>query len=312
MKSYILTIGVNPSLDKTVTAEQISPGHENRATLTAAEAGGKAINVARALSRMKFSAHAALVVGTGGTGVFIRSSLEKESFGRSFYTIREDSRTNLTIRCGVTETRVLEQGPTLSTKESADTYKLCTDAMRQASAVVISGRTTSGLPDDFYARLITHALKSGIPTALDTSGSALKTGISSKPDIIKPNLKEAEELLGIRLSSPTKIVKALHALHEMGIASPIISAGKDGAYAFDGQNVVHAIPPRLTDIVTTVGCGDCFLAGFVAAKCAGKNVTESMREATSWAAANTQSNVHGGISPTLVKRLRPHVTVERL
>ena len=311
MRRHILTVGVNPSVDKTVTVDAMRISHENRASLVGAEAGGKAINVARALSRMRRDAAALLAIGTGHNGAFIKESLARERFATIPVTTSGDNRMNLTVRCGNEETRILEQGSALSAKDAAAVLAAYRKALPAADAVIVSGRNAAGLPDDFCAALIEHAHRRGIVTALDTSGTALAAGLRACPDIIKPNIKEAEELLGKRLTSQKTITAALRELRTRGIAIPLISAGKDGAYAFDGTTLVHAAPPAVKAL-TTVGCGDCFLAGFVASLTRGKSLADAMREATAWAAANTLLHVHGGITPARVARLRADVRITEL
>jgi fructose-1-phosphate kinase PfkB-like protein len=182
--------------------------------------------------------------------------------------------------------------------------------MDHASAVIISGRNATGLPDDFCARLTVAAKKNGLPVAVDTSGPALRASIAAEPTVIKPNAAETAELLGIPVDArkPKTIETALRTLRERGIPYPIISVGKDGAFTLDGSQIICVRPPSL-GIVTTVGCGDSLLAGFMASYVHKKPIACALREATAWAAANTQSTVHGKIDRAAVARLRKHCIV---
>jgi 6-phosphofructokinase 2 len=115
---------------------------------------------------------------------------------------------------------------------------------------------------------------------LDSDNKWLKEGIKAKPNVIKPNVHEAEELLGKHLRSEAAIVKALKLLVDRGIEVAVISRGKDGLIAANGEMVLKAIPPQV-EVRSTVGAGDSTIAGLVLKLNEGLAIDEACR----WAVA---------------------------
>jgi len=265
MPAPVLTVTLNPAVDRTVDGSRVR-----------LSAGGKGINVSRALKALGVDSTVTGFAG-GKTGDLIRAALKKERIGERLVGIRGASRQNLTVigRGGKTARRI-EKGPAVSAGEFGEFKKIFTKLLRGRRYVIFSGANANGLKDSAYAELIRVAKKNGVKTALDTRDAALKEGLKAKPDIVKPNIKEARYICG---------KGAPECLRAKGARTVLLTMGAAGAVATDGRNTINARPPRIR-AVNDVGCGDAFLAGFVAYRLKGKDFKESVRAATAAGAAN--------------------------
>ena len=145
-----------------------------------------------------------------------------------------------------------------------------------------------------FAALIVHAQRSGALTVVDTRGAALKAALGSGVDVIKPNRQEAEDVLGFKLSSRAMLRKALRSFVRYGIKKVLISLGRDGIAASDGEEEFLMSTP----VVTTghaVGCGDAALAGFLSMHLKGKDFPVCVAYAAACGHANARANIPGGI-----------------
>ena len=168
-----------------------------------------------------------------------------------------------------------------------------------------------GLPADVYAIIIRKARRHGIKTILDSSAIYLKEGIKAHPFLIKPNVREAEGLLGRTLASEKDIADAAREMVNMGVEIAVISRGKDGLVAADRHETVKAVPPAVT-AVSTVGAGDSTVAGLVLKLHQGGTLEEASRLAV---AAGTAATLTAGTElchKVDVERLMEQVKVEKL
>ncbi|UCG35784.1 MAG: 1-phosphofructokinase family hexose kinase [Candidatus Omnitrophota bacterium] len=297
MKRYILTVTLNPAVDKTVYVPDFRIGKDFRETQLHLSAGGKGLNVSRTLKHLGHRALATGFIG-GGSGSYIGRQLDKEKIKHRFTPIEGNTRTSLTIIDSQTKkiTRVLERGPKISPRELKAFKKAFTSHLSRASFVLFCGRNIPGAGDSIYAGLIAIAKKRGVKTLLDTSGKALILGLKKKPFMVKPNLQEAEHVVRKKLKSFSDIKKALRHFHNLGIEVVAITMGSKGAVVSDKNEVIFARPPEITR-KNPVGCGDAFLAGFVLSVVRKKSLKESLTLGVACGAANAAS-----ISPGFIKR----------
>ena len=218
MKDCILTVTLNPAIDKTITVKNFKVGRDFREQALFLSAGGKGINVSRVLHRLRIPTVATGFLG-GSDGDYIKKQLNKEGIQHNFCFINENSRTSLTILDPSLNkiTRVLERGPRITNKDLERFRKKYIYLLKMCSCVVFSGRNIPGAPDSFYAELITIAKKKNKITLLDTSSKPYEIGLKAKPYMIKPNLKESEQLLGGQLMEFSSIKRAACRLHKRGM-----------------------------------------------------------------------------------------------
>lgn len=271
----VLTVTLNPSLDKTYYLNKFVVGSEWRAQRKHSIAGGKGINVARVLSELKIPVTTTGFLG-GTNGQWIEKQLYNERLANAFVRIKGETRCNITIQDPKNTTRVLELGPQIHPKELSELFKQFTRIISKVRYLVLSGSLPLGVPSSVYARLIAEAHRHNVLTVLDTSGEPLAAGVAAKPFMVKPNLKEAEEFCGTKLTSPAKIGRALQTIHSKGVGIVIISLGAKGAVMYDGKTFLEA-KARKVKIQNTVGCGDALVGGFIAAHAAGRSLEECLK-----------------------------------
>lgn len=314
MSKCILTVTVNPALDVTFSNPQLRMRCSTNPSGLVLSAGGKGVNVARALRALRVSVLAAGVAG-GDTGKFFRKFLRKEKIPAEFSGVRESTRLNVTVlgpRSG-TCARVIGEGPRLTPQEIRRFEIRYRQWLRRSRWVVLCGRNAVGAPVDWYARLVRLAKEEGVPAAVDTSGAALAAALKAKPFLIKPNLEEAGEIVRCRINSPARIKKAVRYFNGRGVRVVLLSLGERGAVVSDGGNIWHARPPRVRAFCNDVGCGDALLAGFVQAYCAGRKfLPEALRQAVACGTASALNPTPGLIRPSDVSRLRKNTVVRKL
>jgi len=236
-----------------------------------------------------------------------------------FVRIREESRTNTAVIDPTTgeQTEINERGPSVSEQE----IELFVDKLlylaKGASVCVFAGSLPRNVDVDVYARLIRELKRLGVYTVVDTDGDPLRRAVRAEPDIISPNVLEAEELVGHEFNDEEDHCFAVREMTDLGSCETIMTA-PNGCYAQmsapePGQPPTlyrlrvraGAIEPR-----ATVGSGDAFLAGFVAARYNGRPTQECLVHGVACGAESTRHLGAGLIDPGQVHRLMDEVEIE--
>jgi 1-phosphofructokinase family hexose kinase len=147
---------------------------------------------------------------------------------------------------------------------------------------VLAGSLPTGAPEDAYAQLVRLLRGAGCPVALDASGEAMRLGVQEGPQLIKPNLRELEELVGRRLSSRALVLEAARALVAKGIRRVVVSLGAEGSLLVEQGLALHAQPPS-TPVLSTVGAGDALLSGVLTGMLRGESAEACLRRGTAFA-----------------------------
>jgi len=312
MKPFILTVSLNPAVDKTALVPNFQIGKDFREKAIFLSAGGKGINVSRVLGRLGSNNIACGLIG-GSNGNYLKKQLTKEKIKHDFLAIKGNSRLSLTVIDPATNiiTRLLERGPEISKYELNLFRKKFILLLKNCRCVVLSGRSVPGAPDSFYAELITIAKKKNIITVLDTSAKPYKLALLEKPFMIKPNLVEAEDLAGKKLNTLSKIKKFIFCWHKKGIPIIALTLGSKGAIVSNQSEMIFSQPPHIKR-KNPVGCGDAFIAGFISAYLKNKSFSECVRLATSCGAANALSINPGFINVTTLKKISAKVKLRSL
>jgi 1-phosphofructokinase len=281
----IITVTLNPSLDRTIELHQLAAGCVQRVTAARLDPGGKGVNVARALLANGVPARAVLPVA-GVEGDQLVTLLEREGVDVAVVPVLGRTRSNITIaEADGTVTKLNEPGSALADDEFAAIVTVVAAAAQAGDWVVISG----SVPPEFTAPQL-HALadslaEHAVSLAIDTSGDALVASLAARPRLIKPNRAELAEIAGRPLRSISEVVAAATAVREQGVEIVLVSLGADGAVLVGPAGVIvgesHVAQPR-----STVGAGDCFLAGFLSKFSVDETDTEgALLEALAWGAA---------------------------
>ena len=311
----ILTVTMNAAIARTLTVPNFQLGQRHRATSGLTLAGGKGINVARALKRLGVPVVATGLAG-GRTGTRIVEELTAEAILNDFVRIGDESRTSTAVvdPTGTNYTEINEWGPQLRDEELALLFEKLHYLSRDADFVVFSGSLPRGVADDFYAEAIRDLNRRGLQTVLDADGEPMRLGVEAEPLLVSPNQREAEALVGQELYDEQDFTLALDRLAELG-ARNVLLTNESGCWARlrDGKQVrlYRALAPSV-EPVSTVGSGDVLLAGFIAARAEGRSDEDALREAVAAGTASTLELGAGRFEPREASRLSGGVEVGEL
>jgi tagatose 6-phosphate kinase len=310
--SKILTITLNPAIDKVYAVDDFAIGGVFRPGDMTATAGGKGLNVARVARLLGESVKASGFVG-GANGSFITAQVKKSGIQAEFVSITEESRICIAVmdQKKHTSTEILEPGPTVAPEECRRFIEHFSLLLEDCSVVTASGSLPKGVPADFYRKLIAIANERGIRFLLDTSGEFLEQGLAELPFMIKPNLEEAERLMERSLPVLEDQAGAVIALREKGIAIPCITVGKHGCVAGLPDGVYHFYGP-VVEVVNTVGSGDAFLAGCAVGLARQLNMPDIIKLGMASGMANTQFFATGMITLDLVNDFLAQIQFKRI
>lgn len=290
----ILTVSLNPAVDKICELDKINPGQVNRLKSTMNVAGGKSINVTKILRQFHMPVMAVGFLGGSG-GKLIAGTMEELGVECHFTEIAGQTRTNLNILAADgSVTEILEPGPVIREKELEHFRKQFSGALELCRMVVLSGSVPEGVPTDIYAELIRECKAYGCKVLLDGSGEALWQGVQAGPDLLKPNLRELEVLLGKKLESQESFLEETCRLCSDGVERLVVSLGSQGLFYRDAQGYVYQ-PAKEVKVVNTVGCGDTVVAALCMSELAGDDAETAMQKAAAMAAANATTRENGQI-----------------
>ena len=301
----IVTVTLNPSLDRTLRVPELVVGEVLRVAETRTDPGGKGVNVSRALEAHGTATRAVLPVG-GAVGTALTALLAKAGVDAVAVPVAGASRSNVTVvEPDGTTTKLNEPGPELSALEIDAVVAAATRDLGAGDWVVAAGSITPGAPDDVYARLADAAHARGARIALDSSGEAFKAGLAASPDLVKPNNLELGELLGRTLGSLGEVREGCEQLVADGVGTVLCSLGADGALLVRADGAWYGRGPKVA-VRNTVGAGDSLLAGYLHALVGGASAPDALREGLAWAAAAV-STLGTGVPPT--ELIRPEEVV---
>jgi len=310
--SLISTITLNPSLDQHLTVDGLVVDGPNRWSRLHRYAGGKGIDVSRAIHEMGGRTIAYGFIG-GAVGRAVEIFLDEEGVPLSFTPIKGETRTNFIITDSKTnhQTRIDAPGPYISKGEFARFQRKMQRIRPSPDLIVVGGSAPPGIPNNVYYTTTMEAKGFGVRTILDADGQWLVEGVKAKPYLIKPNVREAEELLKRELPDEAAIIKAARDIVEMGIEIAVISRGKDGIIAATRDKVIRAMPPEVK-VKSTVGAGDCTIAG-LALKLAGEEpLTRACRLAVAMGTAAVLTPGTELARRTDVEELLPKIKVRNI
>jgi 1-phosphofructokinase len=294
----IVTLTLNPSVDRTVEVETLARGEVMRALGVRVDPGGKGINVSRALAANGFPTRAVVTLG-GAEGEHLVALLRDTGIEIVPVPILGAIRSNITVvEPDGTTTKFNEPGAELSADELAAVFAAVTAAVESADWLVASGSLPPGTPADVYADLVRSLVGSGPCVAVDTSGHALEAVLAAGPALVKPNRDELSAVTGVQLLTISDVVEAACRLRDLGAQTVLASLGAEGAVLVDDDGAIHGWSPAVSPL-SSVGAGDAMLAGFLAAGGAGR---EALIEGLAWGAAAVLQPGSGMPSPEDIRR----------
>lgn len=314
----IYTITLNPALDHYMEVDEFRVDDANRVRGECLYAGGKGIDVSRAVRHLGGDSIALGFIG-GHNGQVMVDLLKREGVNCYFTPIAQETRRNILItnkRSG-TQTLLNARGPAITADEWASFLTHLRMLELRDAYVALGGSLPRGVPPDAYATIIKLVQSHGAKAVLDADGAALRAGLKARPFAIKPNLNELRRLTGRPLESEPDILSVAEALNRRGVSVVMVSRGRRGLLMVGHAGrrrravVLRTVPPPVR-VRSTVGAGDSTVAGFVFRHAGGKSLEECVRFATAAGTAATLAPGNQLCRLRDVQRLAPKVKVETL
>jgi 1-phosphofructokinase/tagatose 6-phosphate kinase len=311
----IVTVTLNAAVDRTLLVPNFQVGQRHRASVGFLSAGGKGINVGRALKRLGVPVVCTGLAG-GRNGTLLVEELTQEGILNDFVRIRGESRTSTAVLDPTSNayTEINEWGPEIAADELDTLREKLAYLTQGAEFVVFAGSLPRAVEADFFAEVVRDTGRRHQLAVVDTDGEPLRVGTAAEPYLVAPNVREAEELVGHEFVDDEDLASALDEIAELGARNVLITL-ETGCYAFlrEDRNEVRlrARVPEL-EPVSGIGAGDTLLAGFLAARAAGRSFEDAVRSAVATGAASVLEPGPGRFDPREASRLTPLVTIEHL
>lgn len=290
----ILCVTPNPAIDLTMNVKGFSVGTIHRVTDSFAVAGGKGINVARAIRIFEGDARCAGFLG-GHTGDYLEALAKSEGMSGVWTRVNGETRTCVIVADPEQGDATVINGLGPPVGES-DWQRLGDDARALAASatqICVSGSLPPALlgaesPAPFV-RLLREWVAAGRSVWVDSSNAALRAALDVRGISIKVNASELNAAAGFSAHSPGDVLAAAQALRrERGLARIAVTLGAAGAVLASEAGGWRASPPQLKT-VSSVGSGDVMLGRLTHALALGLSEREALREAVAAASANTLS-----------------------
>lgn len=301
--SSIVTVTINPALDKSTTVRSLVPEKKMRCTEPVVEPGGGGINVARAICKLGGRATAVYLAG-GCTGDLLEKLIRQEGVDAVRIPLHNESRENLVVldEASNLQYRFGMPGPLVTEAE----WQQCLSAIEAIPAIdflVASGSLTAGVPEDIFARIGSIARKKNARYIVDTSGNALKMALKEGVYLLKPNVGELAGLSG-RDDLPPEAVPQLarQFISEGRCVAMVISMGAGGAMLVT-EDMVRTIVAPPVKRKSTVGAGDSMVAGMVWSLSKGASLLEAAKYGVACGTAATMNAGTALCHPEDVQRL---------
>lgn len=259
----IYTLTFNPSIDYEMNLVHLTFSHTNRSTHESYHLGGKGINVSRILHELGFDS---VILGFRGgfVGDEIRRMIYHFGLNEKLIELEEGiSRINVKV-LGKAETEINGEGPLIGGVDMKQLYDQL-DMLGKDDVLILSGSIPKCLNDNIYETILSVQSAKGVLCIVDATKDLLVNTLKHHPFLIKPNVAECEEILNETLLTTKEVIAAAKKLQEMGARNVMISRGKEGAVLADENGGIFESKGLKGECISSVGCGDSMVAGFIAA-----------------------------------------------
>ncbi|MBZ9609808.1 1-phosphofructokinase [Clostridium estertheticum] len=308
----IITVTLNPAIDKTIEIDEFKIGSVNRIVSTRIDAGGKGINVSKVIKELQ---HKSLALGFlgGNSGNQIKDYLDDLNINNEFLSVKGETRTNLKIfdKINNTHTDINESGPSLVEEDITNVKQKIMGYCQGNFLVVLSGSVPSGMRGDIYGEIIKDIKSEGGKVILDADGDVLMQGIKAGPYIVKPNIDELEKAFGVSINSEDEIIETAKKILEYGVKYVVISKGSEGSI-FISRDKVAKVNGIKVEVKSTVGAGDSMVAAMAVAIENNYSFEETIKLACATSTANvmTEGTQTGRFAD--IEKLKKQVTINYL
>lgn len=307
----IITLTLNPAFDRHCFVSAFRPCHENIAKTQSLEAGGKGVNISRALTNNGVWNVAVILGGRENSDEFERQ-LKEDGLTYTLIKTQGRIRENITLHSGdgAVETRISFCGDACE-KNVLQQVAESIGAVKDDTVLTLTGSIPDGITVNDVKTFLGDFRARGAKIVIDSRSFTLNDLADFRPWLIKPNEDEASAYLKMQIETPQDGLRAAEKLHAAGIENVLLSLGGKGAVLANGAGVFFAGAPKI-DAVSTIGAGDSMIAGFLSAYAAGKNGQACLRRAVAFGSA---ACLRAGTLPPLpedVKKLEEKTTVEKI
>lgn len=306
----IITVTLNPAFDVHCTAERFLPYRENIFDVSARDAGGKGVNVSRALLSNGAESLAVCAVGRENGAEFLQA-LKNEGLTVAAVTVEGRIRENITLHeKDNPETRISFSGFSMNEAALAE-VKAAMGELREDSVCVLAGSAPKGISERSLVSFLEEIKAAGARLVIDSRSIGAASIADLRPMLIKPNKDEAEQALGVKIKSREEAVAAAQALRERGSESVLLSLGGEGAILACPSGVYFAAAPRV-EVLSTVGAGDSSLAGYLSAAVEGLGDAERLRRAVAFGSSACLLRGTAAPNPSDIAALLEKTVVEKI
>jgi 1-phosphofructokinase family hexose kinase len=313
----VVIAGPNLTLDRTLRIAELRPGEVLRFDEAVVTPGGKGVNVARLARSLGASA---VLVGfvPGRTGAAAAAMLGDEGVVLRGVEVGGEIRSAaIVLEAGGRVTVMNEPGPALAAGDWSRFERVVADALPGAGVRVLacSGSLPPGAPADAYGRLVALARSRGVVSVVDVAGPQLAGALAAGPDVVTPNLAEAEGVLHGRADETVeagdaavvraRALAAARALVERGAARAVVTAAAAGAAmaGVDGERWLPA--PAVSAVRNPIGAGDALVGGLAVALERGSAFAEAVEFGVACGAASVETDTAGVVVTERVAELSP-------
>ena len=308
----IITVTLNPALDKTVILPGFAVNTVNRVSATRLDPGGKGINVSKVVKALGGKTLALGVLG-GAAGGYIQAAMDKMELPNDMVLTGEITRTNLKIIDPLlqTNTDINEPGGPVSEETLDAVWHKLTKAVKPGDTVVLAGKNPPGMPDSRLADWVTRLHGMKVYTCVDTVGEPMQQAIAAQPDIIKPNREELSEIAGRRMVTDDDVLTAARELVGRGVGLVTASLGADGAIFVTRNQAFRGYAPKVS-VVSVVGAGDAMMAALTHYSAAGCSLEETARRSIAVSVASVMCSGSEAPELNMILPLIDQVRLEKL
>lgn len=256
----IITVTMNPAIDKTVDIGELERGGLNRIQKIVLDAGGKGINVSKTVKELGGTTIATGFLG-GSSGAVIEKVLKEYGIETDFVQVRGETRTNMkVVEQGGIVTELNEQGPVVEPEQLRALVEKLEGYASQDTLFVLAGSIPRGVDGNIYRVITEKVHRKGASVLLDADGELLVNSLAAGPDIIKPNRVELEEYYQIDdCATEEQLVEMGSRLLKQGVGLVAVSMGRQGAL-FLKKEEKYKCPGLSVTAHSTVGAGDAMVA----------------------------------------------------
>lgn len=271
----IYTVTFNPALDYLMYVSELQSDDINRTEKEQLFYGGKGINVSVILTRLGVK-NKALGFLAGFSGHQLEDMLNADNIENDFVYLKNGyTRINVKIKSDK-EIDINACGPEISENDIKALFEKL-ESLEAGDYLVLAGSIPKSLPDNIYEKILDKLNGKGIDFVVDATGDLLKNVLKYKPFMIKPNHHELGEIFSTEIKTLDDIKKYGKMLQDMGARNVLVSRGKDGAALLDENGNIHTMGNVPGKIISSVGCGDSMVAGFIAGYCKTKDYAYALK-----------------------------------